>query len=182
MSKCIAILATNGFEEIELTSPRKALTNEGFDVDIVSPASGKIKAWDGDHWSKEYAVDKNLEEASADQYDALFLPGGVINPDVLRVNADALKFVSEFFDDEKPVGAICHGSWTLINAEVVKNRKMTSYQSVRKDLENAGANWVDQEVVVDGNLITSRSPDDLEALNSKITEKFKAGPHELSKT
>lgn len=173
MSIRIAILATDGFEEVELTSPKKAYEEEGFDVDIVGEKSGTIKAWAKTEWGKDYKVDKSLNEASPDEYDALVLPGGVINPDKLRLNEDALKFIKAFFDADKTVAAICHGPWTLINAEVVKGKRMTSYKSISKDLKNAGANWVDEEVVQDGNLITSRNPDDLPAFNKKVIEVLK---------
>lgn len=178
MKKRIAILATNGFEEIELTSPKEAMEKEGFDVDIVSPESGKIKAWDKTDWSKEYDVNKTLDEVSATDYNALVLPGGVINPDNLRTNEKALTFVREFFEQKKPVAAICHAPWTLISAGVVKGRTMTSFNSMKEDVINAGANWVDKEVVVDEGFVTSRNPDDLPAFNSKLIEEIKEGKHE----
>ncbi len=178
MKKRIAILATDGFEESELKSPKEAMEKEGFDVDIVSLKSGKIKAWADGNWSKEYTVDKTLSEVSATDYNALVLPGGVINPDKLRREESAVSFVRDFFVQKKPVAAICHGPWTLIEAEVVKGRKMTSFGSIRKDLENAGANWVDEEVVVDEALVTSRNPNDLPAFNAKLIEEIKEGKHE----
>ena len=178
MSKNIAILATDGFEESELKSPREALDNQGWTTHIVSLKSGEIKAWAGADWGGKYKVDKVVTEVSASDYDALLLPGGVINPDKLRVDADALQFVKDFFEAKKPVAAICHGPWTLINAEVVKGRKLTSYGSIRKDLENAGAHWSDEEVVVDMGLVTSRSPEDLPAFNKKMVEEIKEGIHE----
>lgn len=177
MKKRIAILATNGFEEIELTSPKEAMEKEGFQVDIVSTESGKIKAWDKTNWSKEYDVDYTLDQVKPGDYNALMLPGGVMNPDKLRRSEKALEFVREFFKQKKPVAAICHASWTLIDAEVVKGRKLTSFSSIRKDLENAGANWVDQEVVVDEGFVTSRNPDDLPAFNAKLIEEIKEGKH-----
>lgn len=177
MSKKVAILATNGFEEVELTSPKEAMENEGFEVHIVSPEKGKIKAWDQTDWSKEYDVDKLVSEVSATDYDALMLPGGVMNPDNLRTNDDALKFVRDFFEQKKPVAAICHASWTLISAGVVKGRTMTSYNSMKDDVKNAGANWVDEEVVVDEGFVTSRNPDDLPAFNAKLIEEIKEGKH-----
>lgn len=173
MIKPIAILATSGFEEIELTSPKEAMEKEGFAVEIVSLSSEKIRAWYRDHWSKEYKVDQVVSQISAKDYQALVLPGGVINPDKLRIDEDALIFVRDFFEREKPVAAICHGSWTLINAEVVRGRTMTSYKSIKKDLENAGVFWVDKEVVVDHGLVTSRSPADLDAFNAKLIENIK---------
>ncbi|QAA81489.1 type 1 glutamine amidotransferase [Aequorivita sp. H23M31] len=178
MKKRVAILATDGFEESELKSPKEAMENEGFEVDIVSPKSGKIKSWSNGDWSNEYNVDKTLDEVNAQDYNALMLPGGVLNPDKLRINEDAIKFIQAFFKEHKPVAAICHGPWSLINAEVVKGRKMTSYKSIRKDLENAGANWVDKEVVVDQGFVTSRNPDDLPAFNKKLIEEIKEGKHE----
>lgn len=172
MEKNIAILATDGFEESELKSPKEAMEREGFKVDIISLKPGKIKAWDHGNWSNEYQVDNTLDKVTAKDYDALVLPGGVINPDKLRTNEDALNFVKDFFDQSKPVAAICHGPWTLINADVVKGKNLTSFNSIRKDLENAGAIWVDKKVVVDGSLITSRNPDDLPAFNEKLIEEI----------
>ena len=179
MKKRIAILATNGFEESELKSPKEAMEAEGFQVDIVSEEKGSIKAWADGNWSKEYSVDHTLDEVNADQYNALVLPGGVINPDKLRRNDDALDFVRDFFKEKKPVAAICHAGWTLISAKVVEGRKMTSFKSIKDDLVNAGANWVDEEVVVDEGFVTSRNPSDLEAFNSKLIEEIKEGKHEL---
>lgn len=178
MKKRIAILATNGFEEIELTSPKEALEKEGWQTHIISPKSGSIKAWASTDWGKSYPVDKTLEEANASDYNALLLPGGVINPDTLRTNEKALAFVRYFFEEGKPVAAICHGPQILINAEVVAGRKMTSYPSIKKDLLNAGAEWYDKEVVVDKGFVTSRNPDDLPAFNKKMIEEIKEGMHE----
>lgn len=179
MKKRIAILATDGFEESELKSPKEAMENEGFQVDIVSLKSGSIKAWDQGNWSNEYKVDKTLDSVSANDYNALVLPGGVINPDKLRIDKGALTFIKDFFKQSKPVASICHGPWSLINADVVKGRTMTSYPSIKKDLINAGANWEDKEVVVDEGLVTSRNPDDLPAFNSKLIEEIKEGKHDL---
>ena len=178
MNKRVAILATNGFEESELKSPKEAMEKEGFKVDIVSTESGKIKAWDSGNWSNEYNVDHTLEEVSANDYNALVLPGGVINPDHLRRSEKALSFVRDFFEQHNPVAAICHAPWTLISAGVVEGRRMTSFHSIRKDVENAGANWIDKEVVVDQGFVTSRNPDDLPAFNAKIIEEIKEGKHE----
>jgi len=178
MNKTIAILATDGFEEVELTSPLEAMKNAGFDVHIVSDKKGKIKAWDKDHWSKEYDVDKTLNEVKVDDYNALMLPGGVINPDTLRVNEDALSFIRDFFNAKKPVAAICHAPQMLINAGVVEGRKMTSFKSIKQDLINAGAKWEDSEVVVDQGFVTSRNPDDLPAFNSKLVEEIREGKHD----
>lgn len=179
MKKKVAILATNGFEESELSSPLEALKNEGFHVDIVSLESGNIKSWKDGNWGKDFKVDKTLSEVSSKQYNALVLPGGVINPDKLRIEEEALVFIRDFFKEGKPVAAICHGGWPLINADVVKGRTMTSYKSIKKDLENAGAHWVDEEVVVDQAFVTSRNPGDLEAFNAKVIEEIHEGKHEL---
>lgn len=177
MKKRIAILATDGFEESELKSPKEAMEKEGFSVDIISEKEGTIKAWKDGNWSKEYNVDFTINNAKASDYNALVLPGGVINPDKLRRNEDALTFVKHFFEQKKPVAAICHGPQTLISAGVVKGRKMTSFKSIKDDLINAGANWVDKEVVVDQGFVTSRSPEDLPAFNSKLIEEIKEGKH-----
>lgn len=177
MEKRIAILATNGFEESELKSPMDAMEKQGFHVDIVSLDNNTIKGWADGNWSNEYIVDKTLGEVSSKDYHALVLPGGVINPDKLRTEEKALDFIRSFFKEHKPVAAICHGPWTLINAGVVEGRTVTSYKSIRKDLENAGANWVDREVVVDEGLVTSRTPHDLEAFNAKLIEEIKEGKH-----
>ena len=178
MKKRIAILATNGFEEIELTSPKEAMEKEGFQVDIISTEAGKIKAWDKTNWSKEYDVDYTLDQVKVDDFNALMLPGGVMNPDKLRRSEKVLDFVREFFKQHKPVAAICHAPSILIDAGVVKGRKLTSFSSIKIDLENAGANWVDQEVVVDEGFVTSRNPDDLPAFNAKLIEEIKEGKHE----
>lgn len=179
MKKRIAILATDGFEESELKSPKEAMEKEGFTVEIISEKEGSIKGWKDGNWSNEYKVDSTIANANASDYNALMLPGGVINPDKLRRNEDALKFVKHFFEQKKPVAAICHGPQTLISAEVVKGRKMTSFSSIKDDLINAGANWVDQEVVVDEGFVTSRSPEDLPAFNSKLIEEIKEGKHKM---
>ncbi len=177
MSKKIAILATHGFEESELSSPKEQLEKQGWTAHIISPEAGTIKAWTDKNWGKEYKVDKTISEAKAADYDALVLPGGVLNPDKLRVNEEALAFVKEFFDQMKPVAAICHGPQTLIDAGLVKGRKMTSVKAISKDLQNAGANWVDEEVVVDKGLVTSRTPKDLPAFNAKMVEEILEGRH-----
>eukprot|EP01136_Pigoraptor_vietnamica_P022212 Opistho-1_new@73099 len=177
-NRTIAVLSANGFEESELTEPVKRLKEEGATVHIVSTESGVIKAWNEDDWSIEVTVDKTLREAKADEYDGLLLPGGVINPDQLRVDEDALAFVKAFFEAGKPVAAICHGPQVLINAGVVKGRKLTSVKNISLDLINAGADWSDEEVVVDQGLVTSRSPKDLPAFNDKIVEEFAEGVHD----
>ncbi len=175
--KKVAICVTNGFEESELFEPKKALEENGATVHIVSPEPGKIKAWNHGNWSKEINVDVTLKEANASDYDALMLPGGVINPDKLRRDKTAVDFVKEFFESQKPVAAICHGPQMLIEAGVVKGKKLTSFFSIRTDLENAGALWEDNAVVVDNGLVTSRNPGDLEAFNSKLIEEIKEGKH-----
>lgn len=178
MSKKIAILATHGFEESELSSPKEHLEAQGWTTHIVSPENGSIKAWADKDWGKEYPVDKILDEANASEYDALVLPGGVINPDKLRTNEKAIGFVQEFFKQHKPVAAICHGPQVLINAQAVEGRKLTSVNSISQDLKNAGAQWEDSEVVVDEGLVTSRTPKDLPAFNAKLVEEIKEGKHE----
>ncbi|PIB38010.1 type 1 glutamine amidotransferase domain-containing protein [Maribacter sp. 4G9] len=175
--KRIAILATHGFEESELKSPKEAMENEGFQVDIISPENGKIKSWSHGNWSNSYDVDKNLSDVKAEDYNALMLPGGVINPDTLRRNEDALVFVRDFFSMKKPVAAICHAPQILISADVVKGRTLTSFSSIKDDLINAGAKWEDKEVVVDDGFVTSRNPNDLPAFNSKLIEEIKEGKH-----
>ncbi|OBX25787.1 protease I [Gelidibacter algens] len=176
--KRVAILATNGFEESELREPKKALEKAGAEVHIISEKSGKIKSWADGNWSADYNVDKTLDDVNQKDYHALMLPGGVINPDKLRTNPKAVNFVKSFFENHKPVGAICHGPWLLAEADVLKGRKMTSYGSIKTDMINAGANWVDQEVVVDEGLVTSRSPEDLPAFNAKLVEEVYEGKHE----
>lgn len=178
MSKKIAILATHGFEESELKSPKDYLQQFGFITHIISPKSGTIKAWAEKDWGKEYEVDKTLDEVSASEYDALVLPGGVINPDQLRTNEKAISFVQDFFKQHKPVAAICHGPQILISAGAVNGRKMTSVKSISIDLKNAGAIWEDSEVVVDNGLVTSRTPEDLPVFNAKMVEEIKEGKHE----
>jgi protease I len=164
----VAILVTDGFEEVELVKPREALDEAGATTSIVSPKDRSVRAWNFTDWSGDYPVDKRLGEARPDDYDTLLLPGGVINPDTLRIIPGAVQFVRSFFDEGKPVAAICHGPWTLIDAGAVPGRTVTSWPSLRSDLRNAGATWVDREVVVDGNLVTSRKPDDLPAFNREV--------------
>ncbi|HVW13669.1 MAG TPA: type 1 glutamine amidotransferase domain-containing protein [Mucilaginibacter sp.] len=173
----VAILTEEGFEQVELTSPKQALESAGAKVDVISPKSGKIKAWNHTDWGIEIDVDKPLDQASPDDYDALVLPGGVLNPDKLRQNKEAVAFVSAFLDEEKPVAAICHGPQMLIETGLIGGRTLTSYPSLQTDLKNAGAHWVDQEVVVDNGLVTSRTPKDLEAFNSKMIEEIGEGQH-----
>ncbi len=168
--KKVAFVATDGFEQVELTDPKKNLEDAGATAEVVSIKSGEIKGWDQTDWGKTVKVDKTFDQAKPGDYDILVLPGGQINPDKLRVNERAVAFIKEFAQSGKPVAAICHGSWTLIEAGVVKGRTMTSWPSVKTDLKNAGANWVDQEVVQDGNFITSRKPEDIPAFSKKIIE------------
>ncbi len=175
--KKVAILTENGFEEIELTSPMNALEQAGATVHIISPQKDKVKAWDHDHWSLELPVDKNLSEANPEDYDMLLLPGGVLNPDTLRLNKEAVSFAQHFLEQGKPLAAICHGPQTLIETGMLDGRTMTSYPSVKTDLINAGVNWEDKEVVVDNGLVTSRSPKDLEAFNKKTIEELAEGKH-----
>jgi protease I len=174
----IAILSEEGFEQVELTSPLEALKNAGATVEVVSPKSGKIKAWNKDQWGIEVQVDKNLSDVSPDDYDALVLPGGVMNPDKLRQNPEAVAFVSSFLEEGKPVAAICHGPQMLIETDLIRGKKLTSFPSLQTDLRNAGADWVDEEVVVDNGLITSRTPADLDAFNKKAIEEFAEGVHD----
>jgi len=175
--KTVAILTESGFEEIELTNPKKALEEAGATVHIVSPQKGKVKGWDHDHWSIELPVDKNLADVRSKDYDALMLPGGVLNPDQLRQNAKAVEFVKEFLEEGKPIAAICHGPQLLIETGLLENREMTSYPSLKTDIKNAGANCHDREVIVDNGLVTSRSPEDLKAFNAKMIEEFAEGIH-----
>ena len=177
----MAVLVTNGFEEVELTSPKEALESAGAKVDIISPISGKLKAWDKTNWGKEYNVDKSINDVSPHDYQALLLPGGVLNPDKLRMSEKVVEFVKHFIEEGKPIAAICHGPWTLIETGKLNGREMTSYPSLKTDLRNAGALWLDQEVVVDQGLVTSRNPDDLPAFNRKMIEEFAAGVHERQK-
>jgi protease I len=169
----VAILATDGFEQSELLEPRKALAAAFAETDVVSlQAGGKVRGWNHKEWGQDVAVDEGLDDVDQEDYDALLLPGGVMNPDKLRTELKAVAFVKAFFDANKPVAAICHGPWTIIEAGAAKGRKMTSWPSLRRDILNAGGEWVDQEVVVDGNLVTSRKPDDLPAFNREIIKLF----------
>jgi len=175
--KKVAILTENGFEEVELTSPMNALEQAGATVQIISPQKDKVKAWNHDHWSIELPVDKNLSDANPEDYDMLLLPGGVLNPDQLRMNKEAVSFAQHFLEQGKPLAAICHGPQTLIETGMLDGRTMTSYPSLKTDLMNAGVNWEDKEVVVDNGLVTSRSPKDLEAFNRKVIEELGEGKH-----
>lgn len=175
--KKIAVLATDGFEQVELTQPVEALRAAGATVEIVSPKDGEIQGFKHHDKGDKVAVDRTLNDADPSDYDGLVLPGGVINPDALRIEDEAISFIQGFTGSSKPVAAICHGPWTLIDAGVVNGRRMTSWPSLRKDLENAGAEWVDEEVVVDNGLVTSRNPDDLPAFCAKMVEEFAEGRH-----
>src|SRR6201990_1285753 len=175
--KKIAILATNGFEQSELEVPQDRLKNAGATVDVVSLAAGEIKGWDKKDWGHAVKVDKTLDEVSAGDYDAIVLPGGQINPDLLRVEPKALKFIKDIFDAKKVVAAVCHAPWLLIETGIAKGRKMTSYKSIKTDVISAGAKWEDSEVVVDQGVITSRNPSDLKAFCTKIIEEVKEGRH-----
>jgi len=176
-NKRVAILVDNGFEQVELTEPKKALEQAGARTDIVSPQQGQVKGWNHTEWGETLKVDVPLDQADPTQYDALLLPGGVMNPDHLRMNPKAVAFVRAFVQAGKPIAAICHGPWTLIEAGGVKGRKMTSWPSLETDLKNAGAEWVNQEVIVDNGLVTSRKPDDIPAFNRKMIEEFSEGQH-----
>ena len=175
--KKVVALFTDGVEQVEFTEPKQALEQAGARVTVVAPQSGTVKAWNAKDWGAEIPVDLALDEARADDFDALLLPGGVMNPDTLRADPRAVRFVKQFFDARKPVAAICHGPWTLVEADVVQGRTLTSYPSLRTDIRNAGGNWVDQEVVVDRGLVTSRNPKDIPAFNRKMIEEFAEGSH-----
>lgn len=175
--KKVAVVATDGFEQSELTEPVKALKNAGAEVHIISPKRGEIQGMKHDDKGDKVRVDKSLSDADANEYDALVLPGGVANPDKLRLERTAIAFIRRFVEDEKPIAAICHAPWTLIDAGGVQGRRMTSWPSLKTDLKNAGADWVDEEVVVDAGLVTSRKPDDLPAFCAKMIEEIAEGRH-----
>jgi protease I len=175
--KKIAILATHGFEQSELEVPRDRLKAAGATVHVVSPEEKEIKGWEKKDWGRPVQVDRLLGECSVDDYDAIVLPGGQINPDLLRVNAQALEFIRAFFDQKKVVAAICHAPWLLVETGIIKGRKCTSYHSIKTDVINAGGKWEDAEVVTDQGIITSRKPDDLEAFSKKIIEEVAEGRH-----
>jgi protease I len=176
-NKRIAILATDGVEQVELLEPKKALEEAGAQTDVISPKDGKIKGWNHTDWGKEIAVDVNLKSANQNNYDALLLPGGVMNPDHLRMEPAAVQFVKSFVTSGKPVAAICHGPWLLVEAGAVRGRKLTSWPSLQTDIRNAGGEWTDQEVVSDQGLVTSRKPADIPAFNRKMIEEFAEGKH-----
>lgn len=174
--KRIAALVDEGFERVELTEPKEALEGEGATVDIVSPQERNVKAWEFTDWGDEFRVDVRLEKARADDYDGLLLPGGVMNPDRLRINRQAVEFVREFVTAGKPIAAICHGPWTLIEAGAVNGREVTSWPSLQTDLKNAGAVWLDEKVVIDNNLVTSRKPEDIPQFSHAAIQAYALGP------
>jgi protease I len=176
--KKIAFLATDMVEQVELTDPWKALENAGAELELVALKNGEIQGFDHYDKADRFKVDRTVEEANASDYDGLVLPGGVGNPDTLRQDENAVRFVRDFFEQGKPVGAICHAPWTLVEAGVVRGRRLTSFPSLQTDIRNAGGNWVDEEVVVDSGLVTSRKPDDLPAFDKKLIEEFAEGRHQ----
>ena len=179
--KKVVILATDGFEQVELTEPRKALDQAGAQTQVVSPKAGEIRGWKFSEWGDTVKVDVPLEQAKPEDFDALMLPGGVMNPDKLRMEPKAVAFVKAFFDAGKPVAAICHAPWTIIEADCAIGRRIASWPSLKTDLENAGAEWVDQEACVDGNLVSSRKPDDIPAFNREMQKLFARSPEELKR-
>ena len=179
--KRIMILSANGFEQSELMVPKQKLEEAGAKVDVVSLKVGEIRGWKDGDWGEKVSVDRTIDAVNVDEYDALVIPGGQMNPDFLRADDDAVAFVRDFFATKKPVAAICHAPWVLVEAGIAKDRTMTSYHSMATDVKNAGAKWVDKEVAVDGGLITSRNPNDLDAFCSKIIEEVQEGRHENRK-
>ena len=173
--KTIAILATDGFEQSELVKPKQALEEAGARTQVVSPTENKIKGWDKKNWGEDVPVDVTLKSADASQYDALLLPGGVMNPDQLRMNPEAVRFAKQFFDQGKPVAAICHGPWMLVETDAVRGRTVTSWPSLKTDIRNAGGTWVDQEVIVSNGVVTSRKPEDIPAFNREMISLFSKG-------
>lgn len=180
--KKVAILVTNGFEQVEMTEPKRALEQAGAQTFIISPEREQVQAWQHFDKGDTFRVDVPLDQARPEDYDALLLPGGVANPDQLRTDERAVRFVRAFFEAGKPVAAICHGPWLLVEADVVRGRTVTSWPSLKTDLKNAGARWVDQEVVVDQGLVTSRNPNDIPAFNRKMIEEFAEGVHARQRT
>ena len=180
--KKVAILATDGFEQSELLEPKRLLEEAGANTTVVSIKDGQIKGWNHSDWGETVQAERLVGDCSVEEFDALMLPGGVINPDKLRMNEDAVEFVADFFEAGKPIGAICHGPWLLVEADVVSGCRVTSWPSLRTDLENAGADWVDEEVVVDQGLVTSRKPDDIPAFASKLIEEIREGVHSERET
>jgi len=178
IGKRIAILVENGFDQSELVEPRSALEGAGAQTMIVSPVEGQVQGWQHRQWGRLFDVDLPLAYANPEDFDGLLLPGGVMNPDKLRMNEDAVELVRGFFDSGKPIAAICHGPWMLVEADVVQGRTVTSWPSIRTDIENAGGIWMDREVVTDKGLVTSRKPDDIPAFNARMIEEFREGVHE----
>jgi protease I len=177
----VAVLVANGFEQSEMTEPKRALEEAGATTKIVSPVSGKVKGWNKKNWGEEFTVDEELTNASPDDFDALLLPGGVINPDTLRIDLKALELVKHFIKKQKPIAAICHGPWTLINAEGVKGKRLTSWPSIKIDLINAGARWEDEEVILDENLVTSRKPEDIPAFSRTFINLLSKKTHAVAR-
>jgi protease I len=180
--KKVAILVTDGFEQDELLKPRQALNEAGAQTQVVSPKDGKVKGWNFTEWGQTVDVDVPLQQANPSNFDALLLPGGVINPDKLRMEPKAVEFVKSFFDSGKPVAAICHGPWTIIEAGAARGRRIASWPSLKTDLHNAGAEWVDKEAVVDGNLVSARKPDDIPAFNRALIDLFSRGQAQYRQT
>lgn len=176
--KRVAILATDGFEQSELTEPKRALEEAGAQTEVIAPGQGRIRGWKMKDWGDEVDVDTPLADADPGDYDALVLPGGVMNPDRLRMDDKAIRFVRSFLDARKPVAAICHGPWTLVEADAVRGRRLTSWPSLKTDIRNAGGDWVDEQVVTDQGLVTSRKPDDIPAFNAKMIEEIAEGRHQ----
>jgi protease I len=179
--KRIAIVATDGFEQVELLEPKRALEAAGAKVDVLSPKAGQIKGWNHTDWGEIVKVDRTLEQAKVSEYDGLVLPGGQINPDKLRMDPKAVTFIGDFFNAGKPIGAICHGPWLLVEAGVVKRKTLTSWPSIRTDIRNAGGHWVDEEVITDGNLTTSRKPEDLAAFNDRLIREISRARLQVAK-
>jgi protease I len=175
--KKVAIVVADGFEQSEFEEPLKELKKEGATVDVISIEKGTVRAWKNKNWGDEFEANVSILDADSNEYDALVLPGGVMNPDTLRANKDVIGFVKDFLEDEKPIAAICHGPWTLIETGLLRGRKVTSYKSLKTDLINAGAEWLDEEVVVDEGLVTSRTPKDLSAFCTKMVEEIAEGVH-----
>jgi len=178
----VAILVTDGFEQVELTEPRKALDDAGADTSIISPKRDVVRGWNFTDWGDNFAVDVPLDQARPEDFDALLLPGGVINPDRLRTEPKAVEFVKSFFSADKPVAAICHGPWTVIEAQAARGKRIAAWPSLKTDLTNAGAQWIDQEVVVDGKLVSSRKPDDIPAFNREMINVFSRARSEAARS
>jgi protease I len=179
-TKRVAILVTDGFEQVEMTEPRKALERAGAETHIVSPAKDTVRAWNHKKWGKQYVVDRALGDVNPQDYDALLLPGGVMSPDRLRMNKEAVSFVRHFVENRKPIAAICHGPWALLEANAVRGRTVTSWPSLKTDIQNAGGTWVDQEVVVDRGIVTSRKPEDISRFNAAMIEEFRKDAIDIS--